>query len=147
MQELKLAITVTQAFEKRAHEMIKMLAEEFNLDLSIENPFNKLLSVETNLRKGKLKDTWTYWFHGDACDFVNIETEQFLHVKINRGGNFGTIDEHYLYEFLQTSKSLKYINRIIKTEKKFSEFLQILIDEGILVNVDELPFKTIVLKQ
>ncbi|SEQ45388.1 DUF6896 domain-containing protein [Epilithonimonas lactis] len=147
MQELQVAIIVIQAFEKKALEMIEKLAKEFHIDLSNENPFKNLLSIENNLRKGNLKESWTYWFHGDACDFKNIETGQFLHVKINRAGNFGTIDEHYLYEFLQTSKSLIHIKELIKTEKKFSELLNKLIEKGILVNIDAFPFRTIILKQ
>lgn len=147
MKELQLAIFVIKAFENKANELMKILSEEFHLDLSSENPFKKLLSIENNLRNGNLKENWTYWFHGDACDFKNIETGQFLHVKINRAGNFGTIDEHYLYEFLQTSKSLTHIIELIKTEKKFSELLNILIEKGILVNIDKFPFRTIILKQ
>ncbi|WP_027384841.1 DUF6896 domain-containing protein [Epilithonimonas caeni] len=146
MQELELLIIVIKAFENKANEMIKILADEFNLDLSAENPFGKLLNVENNLRKGKLRENWTYWFHGDASDFINIETEQFLHVKINRAGNFGAIDNHYLFEFLQTTKSLDYIRKNIETEKKFGELLSILTDKGILVNIGEDPFKTLILK-
>jgi len=93
MQELKLLIEVIKAFENKANEMIKVLALEFNLDLNSDRIFDKFVSRQNNLWKGNLKENWTYWFHGDACDFENTETNQYLHVKINRNGNFGAIDK------------------------------------------------------
>ncbi|AWG22793.1 hypothetical protein FFWV33_15280 [Flavobacterium faecale] len=147
MQELKLLIEVIQTFEKKANEMIKVLALEFNLDLNSERIFDKLISKQNNLRRGNLKDNWTYWFHGDACDFENKETNQYLHIKINRNGNYGAIDNFYLYKFLQTSESLKSIYEVINSEKYMNELLEKLFKTGILINIDEFPLKTIILKK
>ncbi|MES2864046.1 MAG: hypothetical protein V4666_08005 [Bacteroidota bacterium] len=147
MQDLKLVIEVIQAFENKANEMIKALSVEFNLDLNSENIFDKFITRENNLWKGNLKENWTYLFHGDACDFENTVTNQFLHVKINRNGNYGAIDYFYLYQFLQTTASLKPIYEVIHSKEYFYELLEELIKTEILINTEELPFKTIVLKK
>ena len=147
MDELSLAIEVIQAFENKANEMIKALAIEFNLDLNSGNIFDKLISRQNNLWKGTLKENWSYMFHGDACEFENSITKQFLHVKINRNGNYGAIDYFYLYQFLQTTTSLKPINDVINSKEYFYELLDKLIKTEILTNIEELPFKTIVLKK
>lgn len=147
MQNLKLAIEVIQAFENKANEMIEVLAFEFNLDLNSENIFDKLITRQNNLWKGNLKENWTFMFHGDACDFENTITNQFLHVKINRNGNYGAIDYFYLYQFLQTTASLKPIYEMINSKEYFYQLLEELIKTGILINIEELPFKTIVLKK
>jgi hypothetical protein len=147
MQELKLLIEVIKAFENKANEMIKVLALEFNLDLNSERIFDKLISRQKNLWKGNLKENWTYWFHGDACDFENTKTNQYLHVKINRNGNFGAIDNFYLFKFLQTSESLKSIYEVINSEKNLNELLEELFKRGILINIDEFPLKTLILKK
>lgn len=147
MKELNLLIEVIQAFENKANEMIKVLAHEFNLDLKSDQSFQKLISRQNNLWKGNLKNSWTYCFHGDACDFENKKTKQYLHVKINRKGNFGTIDHFYLYKFLQTSESLKSIHAGINSENYYNELFSELIKTDILINIDEFPFKTLVLKR
>lgn len=147
MKELNLLIEVIQAFENKANEMMKVLAHEFNLDLKSDQSFQKLISRQNNLWKGNLKNSWTYCFHGDACDFENKKTKQYLHVKINRKGNFGAIDHFYLYKFLQTSESLKSIHTIINSENYYNELFSELIKTGILINIDEFPFKTLVLKK
>lgn len=147
MRELNLLIEVIQAFENKANEMIKILAHEFNLDLNSVQSFQKLTSRENNLWEGNLKNNWTYCFHGDACDFENIKTKQYLHVKINRKGTFGAIDRFYLYKFLQTSEYLKSIHAVINSENYYNELFEELIKTDILINIDKLPFKTLVLKK
>ncbi|MEN5234282.1 DUF6896 domain-containing protein [Sphingobacterium faecium] len=147
MKELDMLIEVIQAFEKKANEMITILAHEFNLDLKSDQSFQKLTSRQNNLWKGNLKNSWTYCFHGDSCDFENIKTKQYLHVKINRKGNFGAIDHFYLYKFLQTSESLKSIYAVINSENYYNELFEELIKTGILINIDKFPFKTLVLNK
>lgn len=147
MKELDMLIEVIQAFEKKANEMIKVLAHEFNLDLKSDQSFQKLTSRQNNLWKGNLKNNWTYCFHGDACDFENIKTKQYLHVKINRKGNFGAIDHFYLYKFLQTSESLKSIYAVINSENYYNELFEEVIKTGILINIHKFPFKTLVLNK
>lgn len=147
MNELDMLIEVIQAFEKKANEMITILVHEFNLDLKSDQSFQKLISRQNNLWMGNLKNNWTYCFHGDACDFENIKTNQYLHVKINRKGNFGAIDHFYLYKFLQTSESLKSIHAVINSENYYNELFEELIKTGILINIDKFPFNTLVLKK
>jgi hypothetical protein len=140
-EELLLIETIV-SFEKKANEMINSLAEEFQLDLNQRNPLTKLLSRENNLWKGNLKNNWSYWFHGDACDFENSQTKQFLHVKINRNSNYGVIDNFYLFKFMQTTDSLKHASEILKSEDMFNEILSNLEKNEIIVNIEELPLRT-----
>lgn len=145
--EEKLLIETIISFEKKANEMVKVLAEEFQLDLSQQNLFSKLLSRQNDLWKGNLKDGWTYWFHGDACDFENSQTQQFLHVKINRESNYGAIDNFYLFKFMQTTDLLKHASEVLKTEHIFNETLQSLERNGIVENIEEWPIRTRVLNK
>lgn len=145
--EEKLLIEIIILFEKTANEMIKLLAEEFQLNLKNQNPFSKLLSRQNDLWKGKLNDNWTYWFHGDACDFENSKTQQFLHVKINRRSNYGTIDNFYLFKFMQTTHSLKHASEVLNSESVFNETLNRLEKNGVVINIEEWPMRTRILNK
>jgi hypothetical protein len=145
--EEKLLIETIILFEKKANEMINLLAEKFQLNLSQQNPFSKLLSRQNNLWKGNLDKKWTYWFHGDACDFENLQTKQYLHVKINRASNYGTIDNFYLFKFMQTTDSLKHVSEILNSENIFNEILSNLERNKIIINIEELPLKTRILNK
>lgn len=125
--------------------MIQNLEKEYDLDLSENNPFSKLLSRENNLWKGNLKNNWNYHFHGDACDFENSKNKQFIHVKINRQGKFHVIDYFYLFKFMQTTDSLKYALEIFKTESVFFNTMKILEEKEIVINIDQPPLITRVL--
>ncbi len=85
----KLIIEVVIKFDTRANELINALATEFNLDLSKEDPFGKLITRQNNLWKGALPNNWNYQFHGSHCKFENEVTNQILDVTINRGNNYG----------------------------------------------------------
>lgn len=145
--EEKLLIETIILFEKKANEMINLLAEKFQLDLSQHNPFSKLLSRQNNLWKGNLNKKWTYWFHGDACDFENLQTKQYLHVKINRTQNYGAIDNFYLFKFMQTSDSLKHASKILNSDNIFNETLSHLERNKIVINIEELPLQTRILNK
>ena len=143
----KLLIETIISFEKKANEMVNVLAEEFQLNLSKQNPFSKLLLRQNDLWKGNLKDNWTYWFHGDACDFENSQTQQFLHVKVNRKSNYGAIDNFNLFKFMQTTYLLKHASQVLNTENIFIETLQSLEKKGFVKNIDELPMRTRILNK
>jgi len=145
--EEELLIETIVSFEKTANEMIKLLAVEYQLDLSERFPFAKLMSRQNNLWKGSLNTNWTYWFHGDACDFENLQTKQYLHVKINRESNYGAIDNFYLFKFMQTTDSLKHASEILKSENVFYEILANLEKNKIVINIDEWPLKTLILNK
>lgn len=146
--EEKLLIETVISFEKKANEMIEMLAKEFQLNLKEHNPFSKLILRQNNLWKGNLRDYWTYWFHGDACDFENSQTKQFLHVKINRDSNYGTIDNFYLFKFMQTTDSLKHVSEVLSTETIFNETLHSLEENEVIENIKEWwPIKTRILNR
>jgi hypothetical protein len=136
----KIVIESIIEFEKKSNELIKKLENEFELNLKEANPFDKLITRKNNLWKGKLKDNWTYWFHGDACEFENSLTKQFAYVKINRNGNYGVIDNFYLYKFIQTTKSLENVITKINTEKYFNEIISELEKEKIIINTDNNSF-------
>lgn len=133
----KLLIEAIISFEIMANELIIKLANEFELDLTQQNPFSKLIIRENNLWKGNLKDNWAYWFHGDACEFENTSSKQFVYVKVNRNGNYATIDIYYLYKFILTTDSLSFLASKIKSEKKFWEMFKQLEDEKIIINIEE----------
>lgn len=124
------------SFDKLANLLIKRLANEYDLDLNQKDPFDRLLVRENDLWKGNLKDNWTYWFHGDACEFENTLTKQFVYVKINRKGNYGTIDNHYLYKFILTTYSFDSVRSKIKSEEHFMEMMNELEKERIIVNIE-----------
>jgi len=147
ISEEELLIETIISFEKKANEMINLLAEKFQLDLTQHNPFSKLLSRQNNLWKGNLNKKWTYWFHGDACDFENLQTKQYLHVKIICGSNYGAIDNFYLFKFMQTSDSLKDASKILNTENIFNEILFTLEKKEIVVNIGEWPLQTRILNK
>jgi len=149
VNEQNLLIEVIKAFESKAQDLINVLANKFDIDTDRNSNrlFSKLMTRKDNLWRGDIDENWNYWFHGDACDFKNKITGQFLHVKINRNGNFGAIDNYYLYEFLKTTESLKYIYEIINSEKRLYQLLAELLEINVLINVDEFPFKTIILNR
>lgn len=136
----KIVIESIIEFEKKSNELIKKLGNEFELNLKEANPFDKLITRKNNLWKGKLKDNWTYWFHGDACEFENSLTKQFVYVKINRNGNYGVIDNFYLYKFIQTTESLGNVISKINTEKHFNEIISELEKDKIIINTDKSGF-------
>ena len=105
-----------------------------------QNPFNKFISIKNNLQKGNISENWSYWFHGDACEFENSETKQFVYVKINRNGNYGVIDNYNLYKFILTTKSLEYVTHNVESETKFNEIIMELEKENIIINIDENEF-------
>ena len=52
----QLIIDAIKLFDQKANELISLLADEFNLDLNLANPFSKLLSRQNDLWKGNLKN-------------------------------------------------------------------------------------------
>jgi hypothetical protein len=129
-------IEAIKEFDRTANQLIVILAFKFDLDINQNRSFDKLLSRQNNLWKGNLEDSWTYWFHGDACEFTNELTKQLVYVKINRDGNYGAIDNFYLYQFIISTSSLFYVIADIQNEKHFYEILNELEDEQIIKNIE-----------
>lgn len=138
--EKKILIEAIIEFEKTAKKLIEKLLTEFGVKIEQQNPFNKFISIKNNLQKGNISENWSYWFHGDACEFENSETKQFIYVKINRNGNYGVIDNYNLYKFILTTKSLEYVIQNIESETKFNELIMELEKENIIINIDENEF-------
>lgn len=132
-------------FNKTAKEQIELLAERYNLDLSSSTPFTKLLIRSNDLWRGNVNEEWTYRFHGGHCEFENINSKQYLHVNISRC-IYEAIDYFYLYKFVQTTDSLKHVLKIFTSEKIFYETIDKLYEDEILINIEEFPFKMLVLK-
>ena len=146
--EKELIIETIICFEKKANEMINLLAKKYSLDLKSTNPFSKLLDRKSNLWRGNLNKEWTYWFHGAHCDFENKNTKQYIHASITYGTHYAVIDNFYLYEFLQTTESLKHIHKVVDSQKIIFETINNLFEEGILVDIEEIPWKkSLVLKK
>ncbi|HAN79781.1 MAG TPA: hypothetical protein DCQ31_19485 [Bacteroidales bacterium] len=130
-------IDALKLFDKKANELITLLAEEFALDLNQQNPFIKLLWRQNKLWCGNLKNDWSYSFHGDSCEFINKVTNQFLDIKINRNGNYGVIDNFYLYRFIETTESLNHVFKKIESKDDFYKILDELETEHVIIDLDE----------
>ena len=139
-KEELLLIKALVSFHFKVNELINLLANQYNLDLTGKDPFNQLLSSKNNLWKGHLPDNWTYQFHGGSCRFENTETGQFLDTRINCGANYGTIDEYFLEKYIETSQDLKYIIKMIQTKEKLHNTLLSLEKKSIIVQIGEEPF-------
>ena len=131
-------------FNKKAFEVITALALEFNINLESENPFSKLQKQENKLWKGSFSN-WDYCFHGDSCEFINIETKQFLEVKVDEKKHYGAIDSYYLWNFLSTTEGIKEETAIFKDPKIRYDTVQELKIKGYLINVGDDIFKVFIL--
>lgn len=120
------------AFERKADELIDLLAKEYELNLSSDNPFGKLLVRKNDLWKGDLPDNWTYRFHGSSCNFLNSKTNQTLDVNITPVGFYGAIDYFYLYQFVRTTSELEYVVEACPEEKIFYRTIDELIQKQII---------------
>ena|SRR6218665_3362512 len=136
----KVLIKAIISFNKKANELIKILADRYDLDLTSENPFGKLLSRRNNLWKGELPDNWTYQFHGSSCKFENIVTKQHLDISIIHGTNYKAINNFFLQKYIETTEELKYIPDIINSPEIFHKALAQLEKDNVIINIGEYPF-------
>ncbi len=143
----KLLLEAVIAFDNKANDLIVMLAEEYELNLNEDNPFDKLLNRSNGLWQGKSKDNWSYRFHGDSCEFVNSHTKQVLDVKINRKGNFGAIDNFYLHKFINTTPALRYAMEEISSSKVFWENMTSLQEKKYVIDIGDSVFSTRILNK
>ena len=56
----KIILEVIIRFDTKANELIYILGTKFDLDLSKEHPFGKLITRLNELWKGSLPDNWIY---------------------------------------------------------------------------------------
>ncbi|MHA7058839.1 DUF6896 domain-containing protein [Aquimarina sp. M1] len=143
----KLLLKSIIEFDKKANELISLMAKEYQLDLNQENPFRRLTLRSNNLWKGSLINTWDYKFHGDACEFENTQTKQFLDIKITRKNNFGTISNFYLLKFIETTESLKHVFEKINSMETLHKNLTELENKGFIIDIGESSFNTRVLNK
>ena len=141
----KLILKAIIEFEKQANKLIEMLANEFELNLANEHPFDKLITRTNNLWKGSINGEWNYQFHGDACKFENNESGQVVDVKINRNGNYGTIHNFGLLHFIETTQSLRHILKEINNEETVFKTITELERKEFIIEIDEPPFSTKIL--
>lgn len=138
MNELEiLATKAIISFEKKANELIKLLADEYDLDLTSKHPFSRLLNRRDNLWKGILKSEWAYQFHGDACKFENVVSGQLLDIKINRNGHYGVISNFYLFEYIKTAEELDDVFKEIDTPGILNSTLLSLEKSGIIITLGD----------
>jgi hypothetical protein len=134
-------------FDSKANELINILATEFDLDLSEDHPFGKLITRQNNLWKGTLPNNWNYHFHGSHCKFVNEITNQILDVTINRGKNYGIFVDSSLYWFIEISSNLNYVYEKIKTPEILTDYLNILEKEKYIIDIGEFGYKSLILNK
>ncbi len=124
------------SFDIKANELIRFLAEEYNLDLETKNPFSKLLIRTNNLWKGEIRNDWKYQFHGGSCQFENKVSGQLVDVRIIWGGNYGAIhDNFYLLKYIETTRELNHLFTEINSQKLLVNLLTQLEEDKILINI------------
>jgi hypothetical protein len=142
-----LAIEAIVSFNNKANEMTRLLAKKYGINLNEDPQFSKLRFPRIAGRwKGDIDENWNYWFHGSGCDFQNTATGQFIYIRINEG-NYGVIDNYYVYKYIITSKSLEHITGAIPTYEDFNLILNELENDGLLVDIGDLDprYKSLVL--
>ncbi|MDO5972646.1 DUF6896 domain-containing protein [Flavivirga jejuensis] len=143
----KLILEVIIKFDSKANELINILGTEFDLDLSKDHPFGKLITRQNNLWKGSLPNNWNYHFHGSHCKFENEFTNQILDVTINRGKNYGIFVDSSLYWFIEITNDLNHIYEKIKTREILTDCLNILEKEKYIVDIGEFGYKSLILNK
>lgn len=124
-------------FDAKANELIELLAAKYNLELTDDNPFNKLLSHTNNLWKGEIEEGWTYRFHGGSCEFHNVITGQILDVHINKNKQFGALDNYFLYRFIATTNGLQHVRNQFHSIDEFSKGIEELERLNIIIDIGE----------
>jgi len=124
-----------------------LLADKFDLDLSKEHPFGKLITRQNNLWKGCLPNNWTYHFHGSHCKFENTITKQILDVTINRGKNYGLFVDSSLFWFIEITKELNYLYEKIETREVLTNCINILEKEQYIFDIGEFGYKSFILNK
>lgn len=140
-----LLIKAIISFENKAHELIKLMSEELELDLNAKYPFNKLLARTNNVWKGNLSGHWTYLFHGSGCTFVNELNKQLLYVKVIPAGHYREIDCFYLFEFIKSTAELAFVRTKIHSLETLWTLMLELEKDKIVMNTQPFPFKSFVL--
>ncbi|MFK7787440.1 MAG: hypothetical protein AB8B56_20115 [Crocinitomicaceae bacterium] len=133
-KEAFLIFSITK-FEEKAFEVITLMCNHFDLDIESQHPFERLQSRRTELWKGEFEN-WIYRFHGDSCEFIHSQTEQFLDLKIRRKGNYGAIDIFFLFKFIQSTTELNKLNPFEKGNGRHEVYRK-LKEKKIVVNVGD----------
>ena len=145
MDKKSFLIYAITEFEEKAFEVINSMCSFYDLDINDNHPFYKLQSRQTDLWKGVFNH-WQYKFHGDACEFINTESKQFLDIKINRQGDFGAINLFFLFKFIESTDNLNEQNLFSNTQEQI-EIFEILKQEGIVINVGDSLMPTWILNK
>lgn len=132
-----LAIEVITSHYRLANELLKELAEKYQIDEE-DTRFWKLRSIsKMNLPKGNINDNWTYWFHGSGCEFSNNVTGQFLYVRTTF--HYGIIDFYYLYKYMETTPELSHAYYEFTSFENFAETLLQMERDKLLIDVGDFP--------
>lgn len=143
----RIILEVIIQFDSKANELINILGTEFNLDLSKEHPFGKLITRQNNLWKGDLPYNWSYQFHGSHCKFENDINNQILDVTINNGKNYGAFVDSTLFWFIETNKELNYVYNKIKTNETLTQYLNSLEQKNYIIDIGEFRYKLLILNK
>ena len=143
----RIILEVIIKFDSQANALINILGSKFDLDLSKEHPFDKLITRQNNLWKGSLSDNWIYQFHGSHCRFENKMNHQILDVTINNGMDYGIFDASTLLWFTETSKDLNAIYEEIKENGVLTKNLNSLELKKHIIDIGELGFKMLILNK
>jgi len=143
----KAILQVIIKFDSKANELINVLGTEFDIDLSKEHPFGKLITRQNDLWKGHFFDNWIYQFHGSHFRFDNKSTNQILDLTINNGTDYGIFNVSTLLWFMETTKELNNIYEEVKANENLNEYLSSLDEKNYIVDIGEFGYKQRILNK
>ncbi|MBB6461870.1 DUF6896 domain-containing protein [Flammeovirga kamogawensis] len=135
-------------FDRKAHEMMNLMASIFEIDLNDFAQINDLKRNKSKNQRGQINSSWNYFFHGAECAFENMKTGQYLDVKIIYGREYGVIGNFFLYRFIETSESLKTQFQLLKGKSQnLRKVINVFKEEGYLINRRNYDFEELILNR
>ena len=135
-------------FDKKAHEMMDVMASTFEIDLNDSAQIWDLKRNKSKNQRGRINKLWNYYFHGAECAFENVKTGQYLDVKIIYGREYGVIDNFFLYRFIETTESLKYQFELLQGKSQnLRKVINVFKQEGYLINRPNYDFEELILNR
>jgi hypothetical protein len=135
-------------FDSKAHEMMDILANTFNIDLSDTDQIWDLKRNKSEKQRGTINSSWDYHFHGAECAFINKKNGQHLDIKIIYGREYGVIDNFFLYRFIETTKSLTSQFELLNGEShNLRKVINVIKRNGFLINRPNHMFEELILNR
>ncbi|NME72782.1 DUF6896 domain-containing protein [Flammeovirga aprica] len=135
-------------FDKKAHQMMELMASTFKIDLNDSAQIWDLKRNRSKRQRGQINSSWNYFFHGAECAFENVNTGQYIDVKIIYGREYGVIDNFFLYRFIETTESLKPQFELLEGKSQnLRKVTSVLKEKGFLINRPNFDFEELILNR